>query len=108
MTDMLTAVARAMREVEEQWDAKRYALRAQDRLKYFGEDGYQERLDLEKARAAIRALMEPTKEMLMDGNEIISNQCDVWISSDGVDYSAPPCANDVFQAMLRRALGGEL
>ena len=103
MTDMLTAVARAMREVEEQWDAKRYALRAQDRLKYFGEDGYQERLDLEKARAAIRALMEPTEEILAvaDDEELLTAD-DEWI------YLPRQGARELFRAMLRRALGGEL
>ena len=93
MTDMLTAVARAICEADGVCMA---------RCTTEGCRGYHA-----AARAAIRALMEPTKEMLMDGNEIISYQCDVWIPSDGVDYSAPPCANDVFQAMLRRALGEE-
>jgi hypothetical protein len=59
---------------------------------------------LDAAKRAIGAIREPTPEMIDVGNDVISNTCDIWWPSEGVDVSAPPCALDVWRVMSDEAL----
>lgn len=66
-------------------------------------------LFLEQADAALDALMEPTAEMIEDGNNAVANATSLeGYESSGYDVEiAPTCARDTLRAMLTKAKDGK-
>ncbi len=62
---------------------------------------------MERGRAVLREMREPTAQMLDRGNTEISDQCDIWDPSGGANSQAPDCGIDVWKAMIDAALDAE-
>ena len=65
---------------------------------------WQQTGNVESAKRAIKAMREPTKEMICVGNDISEDAGDIWEPSEGISYGGPSCGLEVWQAMIDEAL----
>ena len=57
-----------------------------------------------QARAALKAMREPTKEMIYDGDTVSEDAGDIYDPSGGCNHGGPQCGYEVWQAMIDKAL----
>ena len=56
------------------------------------------------ASAAMKAMREPTKEMIYAGDSVSEDAGEIWEPSAGISYDGPQCGRDVWLAMIDAAL----
>lgn len=113
MTTMVEKVARALTEVQIRSANELFKLtnprrlRSEERIIAAIDSGW--RLNEKDARAAIEALMEPTKEMVSAGYEKINENIDFWNYESGGGYSVDDIApSETWRAMIEEALKEQL
>ena len=59
----------------------------------------------ERSAAVKRVVVpvEPTAEMIDDGNSVSQDAGDIWEPSEGINYNGPSCGLEVWKAMLAAA-----
>lgn len=61
----------------------------------------------ENARAAIKAMREPTPKMIDAGNDVSADAGEIWEPSAGISFDGPHCGLEVWRAMNDAALKEE-
>ena len=65
---------------------------------------WQQSTNLINAKQAIKAMREPTREMIARGNDVSEDAGDIWEPSAGISIGGPSCGLEVWQAMIDEIL----
>jgi len=104
MSTMVEKVARALCEAaDDNWDWSIFYIVDANDTAETGRDVYRD-----MARAAIEAMMEPSKMMVAAGYEKINENIDFWNYESGSGYSVEDIApSETWRAMIQAALKEE-